>query len=177
MHDDLSAGPPGTRRPSCRELAFAFGWITLVAFGGGAPWVKQVAVDERRWLTQAEFAEVTALSQSIPGAIFFNLAAVIGVREQGVRGAASALLGILVPAIAVACIIHHALRGIVAAAAGLFASTWLQITASTWKLLGLPGMGIAALALGGVAYFHWSLPLVILAILPLALLTAWRLVR
>lgn len=144
-------------------------------------------MDERHWLTLAEFAEIASFAQSFPGAIFFNLAVAIGMRERGVAGAAAALGGILVPAITVACaverlqtaldanlLIHRILAGIVAAAAGLFASTFLQISKTTWERFRFTGIALAAFAFYLIVARHVPLPYVILGLLPLGIGLAWR---
>ena len=52
-------------------------------------------VEERRWLTPEEFAEVVALCQFLPGPNIGNASIVLGRRWFGLRGALVAFLGLM----------------------------------------------------------------------------------
>jgi len=74
--------------------------IGLTGFGGGLAVISQIrtlAVRERRWFTEREFAEAFALAQSLPGTNAGNAAAYIGLRLRGWRGACVALVGFILP--------------------------------------------------------------------------------
>lgn len=74
--------------------------IGLTGFGGGLAVISQIrtlAVRERRWFTEREFAEAFALAQSLPGTNAGNAAAYIGLRLRGWRGACVALAGFILP--------------------------------------------------------------------------------
>ncbi|HCX30766.1 MAG TPA: hypothetical protein DHU55_13515 [Blastocatellia bacterium] len=74
--------------------------IGLVGFGGGLAVIAQirsVAVQQRRWLTEPEFAAGFALAQSLPGTAAGNIATYVGLRVRGWRGAAVAMAGFILP--------------------------------------------------------------------------------
>jgi chromate transporter len=74
--------------------------IGAVGFGGGLAVIAQVrtlAVQERRWLTDQEFAAGFALAQSLPGTAAGNVTSYVGLKVRGWRGAAVALIGFILP--------------------------------------------------------------------------------
>jgi chromate transporter len=74
--------------------------IGLVGFGGGLAVVAQIrtlAVQQRRWLTEQEFAAGFALAQTLPGTAAGNTATYVGLRVRGWRGAAVAISGFILP--------------------------------------------------------------------------------
>ncbi|MDQ6652579.1 MAG: chromate transporter [Acidobacteriota bacterium] len=74
--------------------------IGLVGFGGGLAVIAQIralAVQQRRWLTEQEFAAGFALAQSLPGTAAGNTATYVGLRLRGWRGAAVAIAGFILP--------------------------------------------------------------------------------
>ncbi|MDH4191108.1 MAG: chromate transporter [Betaproteobacteria bacterium] len=76
------------------ELFLGFLSIGARAFGGVLPWTHRVLVEERRWLTAGEFAEVLALCQLLPGPNVANCSVVLGRRWFGLSGALAAFLGL-----------------------------------------------------------------------------------
>ena len=46
---------PSATIPSRTELFLAFVKITLSGFGGTLPWTRRMFVEEKRWLTAAEY--------------------------------------------------------------------------------------------------------------------------
>lgn len=74
--------------------------IGLVGFGGGLAVIAQlrsVAVQQRRWLTEQEFAAGFALAQSLPGTAAGNVATYVGLKVRGWRGAGVAISGFILP--------------------------------------------------------------------------------
>ena len=85
----------GVRPPQTLvELFLGFLAIGARSFGGVMPWAYRVMVEERRWLTQADFAETIGLCQFLPGPNVGNASIVLGKRWFGVSGAAVAFLGL-----------------------------------------------------------------------------------
>ncbi len=82
--------PPRTRR----ELFLGFLSIGARAFGGVLPWTHRALVEERRWISGAEFAEVLALCQILPGPNVANCSVVLGRRWFGLSGAITAFSGL-----------------------------------------------------------------------------------
>ena len=90
--------PPldATRPPaSLWELYWGFLSIGARSFGGVLPWAQRVMVEEKHWLAPADFAEVLALCQVLPGPNVGNVSVVLGRRWFGLRGAVVAFLGLM----------------------------------------------------------------------------------
>lgn len=63
------------------KLFIVFSYIGLFNFGGGyamLSFIQQEVVQENRWMTQSEFTDIVAISQSTPGPIGINCATYIG---------------------------------------------------------------------------------------------------
>jgi chromate transporter len=86
----LNVAPP----KSLRELFIGFLAIGARSFGGVMPWAHRVMVEERRWITEADFAETIGLCQFLPGPNIGNASIVLGKRWFGVRGSLVAFLGL-----------------------------------------------------------------------------------
>jgi chromate transporter len=102
---ELSAdAPPERAAPDVTHAAlfFAFLKMGLLGFGGVAPWVRQVIVEERRWMDDREFASLLGLSQVLPGANTINTAVLVGDRFRGISGAAAAVFGLIAMPLAIA---------------------------------------------------------------------------
>ncbi len=76
------------------ELFLGFLSIGARSFGGVLPWAYQAMVEERRWLTHADFTETIGLCQVLPGPNLGNASIVLGKRWFGLRGAIVAFLGL-----------------------------------------------------------------------------------
>jgi chromate transporter len=175
------------------ELFVAFTGLALQGFGGVLPVAQRVLCEERRWLTRAEFLELLAIGQVLPGPNVCNLSVLAGYRFHGVRGALSALAGLLtVPAVIVLVLaatqrhfadhpaVAGAVRGVSAVSAGLIAGTALKLAAglrtSPLGVAASLALGLGAFALVAVA--HLPLVWTLLAVgLPAWGLAAWRLGR
>jgi chromate transporter len=92
------------RRPSpghIGEVFLAFLIQGLTAFGGSVAHFAQFRrefVERRGWLSEAAFADLTALSQFLPGPASSQLGMAIGMRRAGYLGLAAAWLGFTLPA-------------------------------------------------------------------------------
>jgi len=86
--------------PSYFELFLSFFWIGLTGFGGLAmtAHIRRHIVDNRKWLDASTFDSGLALCQIIPGAIVMQLAAYIGLKLKGIRGAIVSFVGFGLPA-------------------------------------------------------------------------------
>ena len=131
---------PPTPPRSIAELFIGFLSIGARAFGGVLPWAHRVLVEERRWVTAADFAEMIALCQFLPGPNVANLSIVLGRRWFGLPGAIAGFTGLMalpfVWVLGLAMLYanwatHPTVRGIVAgigiAAAGLFIGTGIKL--------------------------------------------------
>ena len=97
-----TATAPAQPRVTHAALFSAFLKMGLLGFGGVAPWVRQVIVEERRWMDDGEFAALLGLSQVLPGANTLNTAVLVGDRFRGISGAAAAVFGLIAMPLAIA---------------------------------------------------------------------------
>jgi chromate transporter len=79
---------------SLTELFLGFLSIGARSFGGVMPWAHRVMVEERRWVTPADFTETIGLCQFLPGPNVGNASIVYGKRWFGVIGSLVAFLGL-----------------------------------------------------------------------------------
>jgi chromate transporter len=89
-----------SRTATLGGLFLSFFKIGLVGFGGGLAVISQIralVVNQRRWLTDQEFAEGFALAQSLPGTSAGNAATYIGLKLRGWRGACVSMAGFILP--------------------------------------------------------------------------------
>src|SRR6185369_1351337 len=77
------------------ELYWGFLSIGARSFGGVLPWAHRVMVEERRWIAPADFAEVLALCQFLPGPNVGNVSVVLGRRWFGPVGSVVAFAGLM----------------------------------------------------------------------------------
>jgi chromate transporter len=87
----LNVSPPAR----LGELFLGFLLIGARSFGGVMPWAYRTMVEERRWLTHADFTETIGLCQFLPGPNIGNAAIVLGKRWFGLAGALVAFLGLM----------------------------------------------------------------------------------
>ena len=177
---------------SLRELFFAFNRLALQGFGGVLPVAQRELVERLRWLTTDQFVEMLAVSQVLPGPNVVNLALMYGDRCFGVRGAFTALAGMLAaPLVVVLALtalygqfaqissVTGALRGMSAVAAGLIISAALKLFATVRRNpMGLPtALAFAALTFTATALLHWPLVWVVFGLGAAAIGVAWRRLR
>jgi chromate transporter len=86
----MEVSPPRT----LSELFTGFLSIGARSFGGVMPWAHRVMVEERRWISEADFAETIGLCQFLPGPNIGNASIVLGKRWFGVTGSLVAFLGL-----------------------------------------------------------------------------------
>jgi chromate transporter len=178
--------PGAMKRISKAELFLGFLKIGLLGFGGVGPWSRHVIVEERRWLTDQEFAAVLGTGQILPGPNTTNAAVIIGDRFQGLGGVLACLMGMMaMPLVVVTTLavvydriatfpeVNAGVTGAAAAAAGLVLGTALKMIRNirlgpaAWLVIALGGAAIAGLA--------WPLAPVVIGLVSLAiLLTALR---
>lgn len=193
MRDDMPTAPPriGQRpRPAgCRALFIAFSRLSLQGFGGVLPIAQRELVERTGWLTPAEFAESLSVGQVLPGPNVVNLSLMIGDRFFGLRGALSALAGMLVlPMVLVLLLatlyrgfaevpaVAGAVHGMGAVAAGLVLAMALKLLPTLARNpLGRALWAPIALACAlAVAWWRWPLVAVILGLGSASCLLAWR---
>ncbi|WP_295640133.1 chromate transporter [uncultured Methylibium sp.] len=187
MTDDDAA--PLARPASCTELFTAFTALALQGFGGVLAVAQRVLCEDRRWLSKAEFLEMLALAQVLPGPNVCNLSLMVGDRWFGTRGAFAALAGMMaVPLLIVLAaialyaqfashpLVAGALRGMGAVAAGMIVGTAVKLAGPLRASpLGLPVVALLGGAcFAAVALLRWPLVWVLLGLGLLACGLAWR---
>lgn len=179
------AAPAGP--PSLGQIFLAFGKIGLTSFGGGlSGWMLREFVQNRRWISEADFLNGLALAQAFPGVNVVNLSLWIGFRLRGGPGALAGVLGMVIPAmlVAIAAVaafgevahyqsVHLALAGAAATAIGLS----LQMGVRAARRAARSAVPVAIIVATFLAIGVLRLPLlpVIAAMAPLSIgHAAWR---
>ncbi len=191
----LPEAPPEqapVRRPqpeSLTDLFFSFTLLALQGFGGVLAVVQRELVEKKRWMTREEFVEDWAVAQIMPGPNVVNLSLMIGDRYFGLRGAMTALAGMLAfPLLVVLALallyaqfadnvqVAGALRGMGAVAAGLITATGLKLMSALKKHpLGVPMCtAFGAASFVGIALLRWPLAYILLGVGGLACVLTWR---
>ncbi|MBC6488417.1 MULTISPECIES: chromate efflux transporter [Aeromonas] len=82
------------------QVFMQFLWLGCISFGGPAAHIgyfQRTFVERLGWLTQAEFAQLLALCQLLPGPASSQLGFAIGRQRAGLRGALAAFAGFTLP--------------------------------------------------------------------------------
>jgi chromate transporter len=177
----LSVAPP----KSLGELFTGFLWIGARSFGGVLPWAYRTMVEERRWMTDADFTETIGLCQFLPGPNIGNASIVLGKRWFGLAGAVVAFLGlmalpfvwvlalfVLFTDVAADPVVKSVVTGVGAAGAGLFIGTAIKLARALMRKPAALALVAACFLLVAVARF--SLLLVLPAGIAVALVAARR---
>ena len=149
MKKDPAPGVGGS--PSLLLLFASFLRMGLTAFGGPAmvAYIRKRVVGQKHWLDPDSFHAGVALCQAIPGATVMQLAAYIGLKLRGVRGAMCCYLGFGLPAfllmlaLSMAYSRAHALPAVISVFSGLQAVV-VAIVAN------------ATVSFGKTALTHWK---------------------
>ncbi len=92
----LSGPTPG---PNAAAIFGSFLRLGITAFGGPAmiAHIKEMSVKRNKWLTEETFKDGIVICQSVPGATAMQMAAYVGLRAKGVRGAIASYAGFGLP--------------------------------------------------------------------------------
>jgi chromate transporter len=158
------------------EVFLVFLRLGLTSFGGPIAhlgYFQREFVERRRWITDADYADIVALCQVLPGPTSSQVGVAIGLQRAGPAGAAAAWLGLTAPsAIAMALIAGQvswfATRGGAALAHGLqlvAAAVVAHAVVLMAKGLSWRAWPIALAALGVLLFGRaaWLQPAVIIA--------------
>ena len=170
--------------PSLGALFLGFAKVGLSGFGGVLPFARRMLVEDRRWLSAAEFNSLLGLCQFLPGPNVVNLSVCLGARFHGAAGSLVATAGLVVPPFLIALLLAAAygqwghltlvqdmLRGVGAVGAGLLFATALKMAKNVReRRIYLP---FALLILLVVALLRWPLPPLMLALLAITAPLAW----
>ena len=82
------------------QLFTSFFKIGAFTFGGG--WamisiIEKEIVDKKRWIEREDFLDLLAVAQSLPGILAVNISVAVGDKLRGMKGAAAAALGTILP--------------------------------------------------------------------------------
>lgn len=152
------------------DLFTTFFKIGTFTIGGGyamIPLIQREVVERRRWMSENEMLDAIALSQTMPGILAANIAALVGQRLRGVRGALVAVAGnIMMPILFILLIaiffhrfkdnpaVEHAFMGIRPAVVALIAAPVFNLARKagvTLRTLWIPLLAALLIALFGAS--------------------------
>ena len=185
----LPPTPPRPQPASLADLFFSFTWLALQGFGGVLAVIQREMVERKRWLTQEEFLEDWAVAQIMPGPNVVNLSLMVGGRYFGLRGALTALAGMLAVPLVIVLVLGvlytrfgdnaqmaGALRGMAAVSAGMIAATGVKLATALarhplplWLTLPIAGLGVLM-----VAVLRWPLLYILLGLGGIGCLLTYR---
>ena len=185
--------PPLLNRPHSKTALFlAFTGIALQGFGGVLTVIQREMVEKKRWMTRQQFLEDWAVAQILPGPNVVNLSLMLGDRYFGLRGALSALAGMmLLPLLIVLTLallyasfaqtpaVAGAVRAMGAAAAGLIGAAAIKMLGGLKHNVLGPTVCSALIAMTfvAIAFLRWPLIWVVLGLGLPAYVIAWRTIR
>ena len=129
------------------QILLSFGRIGLFSLGGGNAMLKLIqeeCVENRGWLTTAEFSSLLGVSYAFPGLTAVKLSALIGLKVAGVPGMLTGVLALNLPGLVMA----FALYGVIT-----------RYQDAAWLRKVLLGMQYGALALLAAALWALARPL------------------
>jgi chromate transporter len=157
--------------PTVPDLFAGFFIVGVCGFGGVLPWARRMIVEQRKWLTPAEFTEMLGLCQFLPGGNIMNVTIALGSRFRGIPGALACFLGLMTAPVAIVIGLgavydqYGYLAPVRRAFVALSAAAAAYLLASAWKIASpLRGRKLAI----GVA----ACTFVVIAVLRLPLLAA-----
>ena len=149
-------------------------------------WSRRMLVEQRKWMTSAEFNNAFALCQILPGPTIINLSVVFGRSIRGVTGAAVAIVGLIGPGLMIAIffawlysmfgsieVLQRMFNGVAAAAAGLVISMTVKMAE---PLIVERNYLVHAVAIAGfvaVGLLRWPIWWVMGVLIPLSIAIAW----
>ena len=171
--------------PAIRELFMGFLTVGLCGFGGVLPWARRMVVEQRRWLSSAEFTDMLALCQFLPGPNIINVAVALGARFRGWPGSLAALVGLLAAPMVIVIglgglyeqyghipVVARAFGGLSAAASGLVVAMAVKMAgplARNWA-----GIAVAVTAFVAVALLRLPLLPTMLLLAPVGVVLCRR---
>lgn len=82
------------------QLFLTFLKIGAFTFGGGyamIPLIQKEVVENKKWLSDKDVADVVAIAETTPGPIAINAATFVGYKTKGFIGAFASTLGVVLP--------------------------------------------------------------------------------
>lgn len=124
------------------RLFYEFFVTGLFSVGGGLatlPFLYDMS-ERTGWFTQADVADMLAVSESTPGAIGVNMASYVGYATAGLAGSLVATLALVMPSVIIILVIAHFLRQfqentfVASAFYGLRAASIGLVAAAGWEV-------------------------------------------
>ena len=171
--------------PTVPGIFAGFFMIGVRGFGGVLPWARLTLVEERKWLTPAEFAEVLGLCQFLPGGNIINVSVAVGSRFRGMPGAIAAVFGLMAAPVAIVIglgaiydqyseqpVVRRAFAGLAAAASAFVLAASLKIAAPLrTRVL---AMAVVAVTFVAIAIVRVPLPMAMPVLALISILVLWR---
>ncbi len=152
------------------DLLVTFLLLGAFSFGGGMgsmELIRSRVVEQRMWMTNAEFTDIISISEMTPGPLGINIASFVGVRVAGIPGTVVATIAYVLPAFLIVMILswfyykYRSLRGIQGVLKGLrpavsamVMASAIKITANAWwgglEKISADSTNIIAIALSAV---------------------------
>jgi chromate transporter len=172
-------------KPTVARVFWAFFRAGIAGFGGVLPMARHELVVRQGWLTAAEFSDLFALCQFLPGANVANLSVIYGARVGGVAGAVAGIVGLTAAPVAVVLglavlygrygalpPVRHLVAGLSDGAAGLILATALRIA---WPLrASARGVVVAAAVCLAVGVLRLPFLACVAVFAPVSVALAWR---
>ena len=143
------------------KLFYEFFKTGLFAVGGGLatlPFLSDMG-NRTGWFTQAQLADMLAVSESTPGPVGVNMATYVGFETSGVLGAVVATLGLVTPSVIVILIVSSFLK---AFRSNRFVdAAFYGLRPASTAMVASAGIGVVLLSLvdtgaSGLALFRWK---------------------
>jgi len=151
--------------------------------GGGVVWARRIAVENRRWISDREFADIVSLCQFMPGPNIVGIAVCVGAKMRGTIGTIAAVSGFLVIPWAIGLsvgllfleyvhllVVRNILAGIAATAAGLLIATGIRLLMPHRRRPA--ALLFAGLAFGLITFAKLPLFAVLFVLVPLSIAIA-----
>ena len=174
--------------PSVTEIFLGFFTIGVCGFGGVLPWARRTILEQKRWLTPAEFTELLGFCQFMPGGNIINVSIALGSRFRGIPGAIAAIVGLMAAPVTIVIglgaiydqyrdvpSVKHAFAALAAAGAGMLIATAIKIAAplkGRWIAIGM-----TALTFGAIAGLRLPLIIVMPVMAAASTLVLWKFAR
>ena len=172
-------------RPGLAALFLGFFMIGVRGFGGVLPWARRTIVEERKWLSAAEFTELLGLCQFLPGGNIVNVSIALGSRFRGVPGAVAAFLGLMLAPVTIVIglgliydqfaehpVVRRAFAALAAAASAFVLVASIKIAAplrGRWL-----AMAVTLVTFAATAVLRIPLPVAMPVLAVVSILILWR---
>ncbi len=128
--------------PSLLSLFLSFLRLGATSFGGPAmiAYIRKMAVEEKKWISEETFRTGLALCQTVPGATAMQTTAYVGLKIRGIAGALASFTGFALPAFLIMMIlsglyqISHNLPAVISGFNGLQVTVIAIIGSATFSI-------------------------------------------